>query len=292
LEEENKELLAGCVILYNPNISIIKNIESYLCFLNVLYIIDNSGKIDNELVDTIRLISSKIIYLPQRNNIGIASALNIGAGLAVKERYNWLLTMDQDSYFFGKDFFDTWRVNILQNEEIGLIAASYTDKYGRWQKEYSKHYNEIHFAVTSGNIINLKAWNDANGFEDKLFIDEVDHDYCLKLRKYKYKILTSKEILMGHVIGEIYQKSDNTLEERRKVKLHSPVRYYYMARNVLYLCKKYFFIDFKFVLARFYYLIKMLAKIILLYPDKLIYLRFFFAGIKDFALSKYNQYNK
>jgi len=292
LEEENKELLAGCVILYNPNISIIRNIESYLCFLNVLYIIDNSEAIDNKLIDVIRLISSKIIYLPQHNNIGIASALNIVAGLAVKERYNWLLTMDQDSYFFGKDFFDTWRANIVQNEEIGLIAASYTNKYDRWQKEYSKHYNEIHFAVTSGNIINLKAWEDTNGFEDKLFIDEVDHDYCLKLRKHKYKILISKEMLLGHVIGEIYQENTNKAKGVRKLKLHSPVRYYYMTRNVLYLCKKYFFIDFKFVLARFYYLIKMLAKIILLYPDKLIYLRFFFAGIKDFALSKYNQYNK
>jgi rhamnosyltransferase len=288
LKEKNRELLAGCVILYNPDVSITKNIESYLHFVNVLYVIDNSEKVDGELVDALLLLGPKIRYLPQSSNIGVASALNIGASSAVREKYNWLLTMDQDSYFFGSDFFDTWNIDGTLNNKIGLIAASYTNEYDRWQKDYSSNYNEIHFVVTSGNIINLKAWSEVNGFEDKLFIDEVDHEYCLKLRKNKYRILISKKILLGHVVGEIRQRG-HILEKRRKITLHNPVRYYYISRNVLFLCKKYFFIDLKFVLQRLYYLVKTLIRIILLYPDKLMYLKFFFAGIRDFTLSKYNK---
>ena len=291
MEEENEKLLAGCVVLYNPDRSIIKNIESYLHFLNVLYVIDNSEHGDIKLVDDLCLLSSNIVYIPQNNNIGIASALNLSAQLAVHEKYSWLLTMDQDSYFHGTEFFNKW-TGIILNDKIGLIAASYTIEYDRWQKEYSKEFNEIHFAITSGNIINLTAWKEVKGFEDKLFIDEVDHDYCLKLRKNGYKILISKEILMGHQIGEFYPGGlDDEAGDKRRT-LHSPVRYYYMSRNVLYLCKKYFFTDIKFILARFYYLIKSLTKIILVYPDKLIYLRFFFAGIRDFSLSKYDKYDK
>jgi len=291
LEEENEKLLAGCVVLYNPDRYIIKNIESYLFFLNVLYVVDNSENVDRDLIDNLCSLSSKIVYIPQSNNTGIASALNLSAKLALSEKYSWLLTMDQDSYFNGPIFFYKW-AGIISNDKIGLVATSYTAEYDRWQKGYSMDFNEIHFTVTSGNIINLKAWKEVEGFEVKLFIDEVDHDYCLKLRKKGYKILISKEILMGHQIGEFYPGDLNDEAGNRKRTLHRPVRYYYMSRNVLYLCKKYFFTDFRFVLARFYYLMKGLTKIILLYPNKLTYLRFFFEGIKDFALSKYDKYDK
>ena len=291
MEQENEKLLAGCVVLYNPDRSIIKNIASYLDFVNVLYVVDNSDNIDRDLINDLCLLSSTVIHLPQNKNIGIASALNLSARLAINEKYNWLLTMDQDSYFHGTEFFKI-RAGIGLNDKAGLIAASYTLEYDRWQKEYSAEFNEIHFAITSGNVINLKAWAAVGGFEDKLFIDEVDHDYCLKLRKNGYKIFISREIVMGHQIGELYPNDLNGRAASKKRTLHRPVRYYYMSRNVLYLCRKYFFTDFKFVLARFYYLMKSLTKIILMYPDKLIYLRFFFAGIKDFALSKYDKYDK
>jgi rhamnosyltransferase len=291
VDEEKEKLLAGCVVLYNPDRSIIKNVESYLNFLNVLYVVDNSDNIDKDLVNDLCLLNANVIYIPQNTNIGVASALNLSARLAIYEKYNWLLTMDQDSYFHRSDFFNKWP-GVVMNDKIGLIAASYTTEYDRWQKDYSAEFNEIHFAITSGNVINLKAWNEVRGFEDKLFIDEVDHDYCLKLRKNGYKVLISREIVMGHQIGEFYPGDLNGDTANKKRILHRPVRYYYMSRNVLYLCKKYFFTDFRFVLARFYYLIKNLAKIILMYPDKLIYLRFFFAGIKDFALSKYDKYDR
>ena len=283
--------MAGCVVLYNPERSVIKNAESYLDFLNVLYVVDNSDNTDRDLINDLCLLSPNIIYIPQNNNIGVASALNLSARLAIKERYNWLLTMDQDSYFYDTTFFSN-RAAFILDDKIGLIAASYTLEYDRWQKEYSAEFNEIHFAVTSGNIINLRAWSAVEGFEDKLFIDEVDHDYCLKLRKNGYKILISKKIFMGHQIGEFYPNDLDRETGNKKRTLHQPARYYYMSRNVLYLCKKYFFTDFRFVLARFYYLIKSFGKIILIYPGKLNYLRFFFAGIRDFTLSKYNKYDK
>jgi rhamnosyltransferase len=291
LKNGNNKLLSGCVILYNPKVFVFKNIESYLGHLDILYVIDNSEIIDVQFANTLKLISSKIVYVPQSKNVGIASALNIAARLAINSKYNWLLTMDQDSYFYDGEFFDIWLIDIGNDGKIGLLAASYTDKYDQWQRVYSNNFNEIHFAITSGNIINLEAWSFTKGFEDKLFIDEVDHDYCLKLRKYKYKILTSKKILMGHMIGEFHEMESKAIGEKKKLILHNPSRYYYMSRNVLYVCKRYFFTDVKFVLSRFYYLIKMLGKMILIYPEKLTYLKFFLRGVRDFALSKYDKYN-
>ncbi|TWI95624.1 rhamnosyltransferase [Mucilaginibacter frigoritolerans] len=290
MEEDKSKLLAGCIILYNPTIAVAKNIESYLPFLDILYVIDNSESPDTDLEKKIELLGSRIKYIANYKNIGVASALNLGARLAFECNYRWLLTMDQDSRLSGELFFDLWSKYIDQNKETGLVAASYTTEYDRWQKNFSTQFNEIHFAVTSGNIINLKAWKKVGGYEDKLFIDEVDHDYCLKLRKNGYKILISKEILMEHMIGEVYEQGDNKLKRKGRFTLHNPIRYYYMSRNVLFLCSKYFFVDFKFVLARGYYLLKVLIKILLFYPDKKTYLSRFFEGVKDFGLSRYNQY--
>jgi rhamnosyltransferase len=291
LEEDNFKLLSGCVIIYNPKAFIIGNIKSYLNYLDVLYIIDNSEIADLQLINSLISISSRIIYVPQNKNIGVASAFNVAAGMAVTAKYGWLLTMDQDSYFPEGEFFDIWSSVADDDDKVGLLAASYTNKYDRWQKEYSKHFNEIHFAVSSGNIINLGAWDIVKGFEDKLFIDEVDHDYCLRLRKNNYKILISKNVLMQHMVGEFYEPAKNNLSTKEKFVLHNPVRYYYMSRNVLFVCKKYFFVDFKFVLGRLFYLIKLFGKILLYYPDKMTYLKFFLKGITDFLCVRYDKYS-
>jgi rhamnosyltransferase len=284
--------LAGCIVIYNPTISVIKNIESYIHALAVLYVIDNSVTINDDFATLLTAVSDKVIYLPQKDNIGIAAALNIGANAAIDAGYQWLLTMDQDSSFKGNDFFYLWKTQIKPLTNIGLVAASYTDKYDRWQKNYSDHFNEMHFAITSGNIINLIAWQQVNGFEEKLFIDEVDHDYCLKLNQKRYKILITKQLFLKHAIGHLHRKTLDGTHDEVEIKLHSPVRYYYMSRNVLYLCKKYIFTDFGFVIGRFYYLLKILIKIILRYPNKRVYLKFLFAGVKDFAGSNYYKYKK
>ena len=42
--------------------------------------------------------------------------------------------------------------------------------------------------IASGNIINLQAWNKVGRFDNSLFIDEVDHDFCHRLTQEKYKI--------------------------------------------------------------------------------------------------------
>lgn len=288
---KSPNLLAGCVVLYNPAEYILDNIKSYIDCIEVLFVIDNSEQVSNTLIEKLLSLSSKVEYLPQGENIGIASALNLASEYAANKSFNWLLTMDQDSYFLNSEFFNLWE-NESNKQQVGLFAASYTKKYDQWQKNYSNNYNEIHYAITSGNIINLDAWKKVNRFEDKLFIDEVDHDFCLKLRNRKYKILVSKEIYLEHEIGHFNLNGVETTDTRKPINLHNALRYYYISRNVLYVCKKYFFIDYKFAFSRFYYLIKGFTKIVFLYPNKLIYLRYFALGIKDFTISRFYKFKE
>lgn len=284
----NAKIFAGCIVLYNPEPVVTHNIASYLGELAALYVIDNTETVDEKIKESILALGPKIHYICNNENAGIAKALNTGCRAAVEHGYQWLLTMDQDSFFADGAFFELVR-NYNTSDSIGIFSAAYTKEYDRWVRKHDDNFDEIYFVITSGNIISLQAWQEVKGFEDKLFIDEVDHDYCLKLRTHKYEILVSKNIFMHHQIGEVYQ-SEGT-KTAKKVSLHSPLRYYYIARNGLYISKKFFFSDFRFASARLYYLFKRLAKIILVYPKKRTYLRFYFKGVFDFVFSRYGKYN-
>jgi len=61
-----------------------------------LYIIDNSEKQNSPLFEKIRL-PKKLEYVWNRSNLAFAAALNLGANRAINQRFDYLLTMDQDS---------------------------------------------------------------------------------------------------------------------------------------------------------------------------------------------------
>ena len=97
-------MICGVTVLYNPTEEIFENINSYLKELDKLYIVDNSEEKNEKLKNKFIEFSSKIKYIKLNGNEGIAKALNIAKNKAIKEDYDWLLTMDQDSKFENEDF--------------------------------------------------------------------------------------------------------------------------------------------------------------------------------------------
>ena len=90
--------LAGCVILYNPDLNTVRNIESYIKYLKILYIVDNQNGC--EVIRAIKQKYSNIHVIIHKENMGIAYSLNEVLQLC-KDKYSHLLTMDQDSCFYN-----------------------------------------------------------------------------------------------------------------------------------------------------------------------------------------------
>lgn len=231
--------LAGVVVLYNPEEDVMNNIRSYLGSLDVLYVVDNSS-CDNGK----KFKSKKIQYIPNKKNLGIARALNIGARRAIDDGYEWLLTMDQDSYFqknnvdqmiefLNKVRDDEFVQSILNTtyHKIGLISPFHCTLI-----EPDKDPRGIDSplnVMTSGNIINLDAYQKIGGFKDWLFIDAVDFDYCLNLRNHKYDIIRLRYIKLDHHLGDVVFKK--VLFKQMYSLNHSATRRYYIVRNRHYL---------------------------------------------------------
>jgi len=277
----------GVVVFYNPNDDVIENIKSYIKDIRKLYIIDNSENKNEELINKIINQFSNVEYFWLGENKGIAYALNKGAELAIKNGAEWLLTMDQDSKF---------KENVLR-KMINFIKTNDTSKVGIISPlhkmrgdEYigSDDIIEKITVMTSGNLLNLFAYKKCNKFRDDYFIDYVDHEYCLRLRKNGFKILVLTSAVLYHNLGTI--KVYNFFRKKIKVTNHSPLRRYYISRNRLDVFKKYIKNEPYFVLLDLKSFLLEWIKILLFEQNKWKKSKFIVRGIKDFLIGKKGKY--
>jgi rhamnosyltransferase len=116
-------------------------------------------------------------------------------------------------------------------------------EYSRENKMSTAHCEgrPIDKMITSGMLLNLLLVEAIGWFDEQLFIDLVDYDYCIRAQQKGYFIIQFSNIHLYHEVGkEVYRSSIKTLFLVKKKKdLHSPLRCYYMYRNMLYLEEKY-----------------------------------------------------
>lgn len=233
--------ICGVVVLYNPDDKVIDNIKSYLKPLDRLFIVDNSP-IPNDNKDQFK--DKKIEYISNNGNKGIANALNVGAKEAIKLKADWLLTMDQDSSFQEGalekmlSFLKELRSNQIMSEVLGLkydklgvLSALQRTELNKNDKLEGIDYPIV--VMTSGNLINLNIYKEIDGFKDWFFIDGVDFEYCLNVKKNGYEVVQMNTAELKHNLGNIKKKE--ILGKKVFVTNHSATRRYYITRNRHYL---------------------------------------------------------
>ena len=87
--------------------------------------------------------------------------------------------------------------------------------------------------MASGNLVNAKAYKKIKGFNEDMFIDCVDFDFCLNMRKHGYQILQLNFVRLKHYLGNTVKK--RFLGLTMYADNHSSMRKYYEVRNRHYL---------------------------------------------------------
>lgn len=250
-----KNSVSAVIVTYNGSIKLKDNIDSLLKQVEMLVIIDNcseenlSGILNYAEENGVKVIKNTV-------NKGIAVALNQALSMATE--YNYFLTMDQDTILSD----DCVKIMLTELEEYKLasIGPSYNVAVA------NKAPKAINFLITSGNLTKTQVAIETGGFDDWMFIDGVDIDFSLKIRALGYKIAQSSKARMVHSIGE--NEVARFLFFAIPIRTHSLLRYYYMARNNLYLQKKHkkSFPFYCFKLRISFFLFKL--KIFFLYKNK------------------------
>ena len=224
---------AGVVILYNPDKGLHRRINSYLNQLDKLYIIDNT-----ENGPPVSFSDQKILYMRDGVNKGIAKSLNLAVDRCREENFEWLLTMDQDSWF---------EEGVLENyfrcaESFpGLASVAMFGVQFEFPDKSSSvcSSKETIQLITSGSLLNLKLCASIGKFNEDLFIDQVDFDYSYRSILRGFKVVQFTNIFLQHNLGE--QSEHRSLKSLKKTNrsLHSTERIYYMFRNYFYMRDKY-----------------------------------------------------
>lgn len=225
--------LASAVVLYNPEKTILDNIQTYLPFSDVLYVMDNSSQ-DLEFGDEIKKLT-KVEYISMHGNQGIAAALKAATEKAIADGYDFLLTMDQDSQYPTEDFKIIREYLMHLDQNVAIVTINYTGSNFHTVEIDKNFFQTCEECITSGSVINLKAYKNVTGFNEDLFIDFVDYDLTCQFLEKGYSIVIFPNIYLKHNLGEIQILKFLWFKKERHI--HSPLRYYYIYRNYNYLRK-------------------------------------------------------
>ena len=229
-----QKICAG-IVTYHPQIrDLRKNILSIFKQVDKIIIVDNGSDNFDLISYCIAEISSKICILRNLKNAGIAKALNQLCEYAEKNGYNWILTLDQDTCCPEKLICEFLK---YKADDVSIISPNIIYRHNESYADYSSRgIQEVDWTITSGSFTNIKAWRSVDGFDEKLFIDAVDRDFGIRVKRKGYRILKDYNIAIFHELGNL--KCRKIFGRTIYVTNHSKIRKYYMTRNAIYLDKK------------------------------------------------------
>ncbi len=248
------------VVIYHPPADLPERIVSLLKIVTLVSIVDNTPCPISTTIPTYLatiLPNPQITYLALRQNRGVAIALNCAVAHAKAARevdsdIQWLVMLDQDSdppTSFLADL-ASLLASAHDRDQLALIGINYQDTSGTRQTAHPIRpgLTPAKAVITSGSLLRLDAATEVGPFSDDYFIDEVDHEYALRLRRAGFHVALASSVLMPHNLGAM--RRIHLPSFTFGVSNHPPTRRYYMARNRIALTKTYLFFDPAFVLTR------------------------------------------
>lgn len=240
LEEVSKmrKKVCACIVTFNPDMKLFSQ-----CLVAIkkqverVYVFDNGSKNVSELMENLTK-DIKAIYSEQ--NLGIAKALNELCKVAEKDGFDWIITMDQDS-ICGDKMVETLLAH-TDKERVGIIAPRVEFRSGgkliHETKNKGRAVEEIRACITSGSLTKIEAWKKVGGFDEGMFIDHVDNEFCTHLVIEGFSILRDNNAVLYQRAGEMKYL---TLPGGKKILLpyYSEFRNYYICRNTVYYIRKY-----------------------------------------------------
>ena len=229
--------LAACVVLYNPDEGVVDNIKTYASGVDEVFAVDNSDEPNAPLLDRITALGENVTIIPMHGNQGIAAALNRGLKEASRRGYGYILTMDEDSYFTDdtlQRYKDKAEALFASDEKVIQVGIHNS---GDKDDDLVVNNETPEWLITSGSIMRVEDSLAAGGFLEKLFIDEVDREFCYRAADRGYGFRRVLDLTMQHnlgspIRGKIFGREFEAMG-------HSKIRKYYIFRNCTYVMKTY-----------------------------------------------------
>jgi rhamnosyltransferase len=260
--------ICAVVVTFHPDEGFAARVSKLADQVKRTIVVDNSGNGVIEANISSLSQSANIQLIENSTNVGVATALNQGVRTALRQSFKWVLTMDQDTMPSKRmiEFLCNSFAAYPKPETIAVIGSAYEGMRGGGGDNPSKYVAE-RTVITAGSLTSVAAFEKAGGFREDLFIDGVDEDFCLRVRRAGYAVLRATEVGMEQSIGA--QTRARFIWRGVGISNHSAVRHYYMTRNRWILMANHLLFDWRWVVQQLIVQMKMVAFVLLFESNKL-----------------------
>jgi GT2 family glycosyltransferase len=208
------------VVSFDSGPEILRLCDAVLAEADGLIIVDNGSS--PTLMRTLRHLAdaqpARVQLIANDDNRGLAAAQNQGIEAAFRRGADWVLLLDDDSVprpgmlaAFADALAaarDPQRVALLAAAILQPEAAGQTRYWtmrGKWRVARRRLGSAVEedaiFAIASGSLVRNEAIKSLGGLREDFFIDYVDVEFGLRLKRAGWRILVVPRAMLEHRLG-------------------------------------------------------------------------------------------
>ncbi len=236
--------IAAVATAYHPDDRLTAVVESALESCSTVIVVDNTPGAEPTVADKLTGLGGdgtegrgRVKVLRPGANLGLAAALNLGIA-ELPEDAEAVLLLDQDSALPGEVV--AALAAYLDDPTIGIAAPT------PWDAAHDSSYDNLAAlrsqvadrtdVITSGMLIRRDALERVGRFREDFFVDFVDIDFCLRLRRTGLRIVQDQRLKLPHSLGD---RRPHRLGPLRVQVVHYPAwRLYWIARGAATLLRE------------------------------------------------------
>ena len=224
--------VCAVVVAYFPDEGFETRLQTILPQVARLVIVDNTPDAILLSPEIISAWGERLHCIANHANRGVASALNQGLKYALQQGYHWALTLDQDTECYPDMVTILGSVYEDCSPRPAVIGSNYLDPRNHKPKvpPQGNECLEQKTVITSGSLVDAGVAQAVGSFREDYFIDQVDHEFCLRVRAHGYRVVISRKSAMDHSVGG---PGGARLPLLGILPNHPPLRKYYIARNTV-----------------------------------------------------------
>jgi len=227
--------VCAVVVTYNPNGELLNNIAAIRPQVDRFVIVDNGSKPEGlDLLETSRSRFECEAIL-NGSNLGIAKALNLGIAYAESQGCKQVVFFDQDSMVGDAGFIACMLEaygQASQSKRLAVVAPCYVDRLsGAAMPSVRGRDKYLIAAMTSGMLVPIEIFKAVGLHDERLYMDYVDIEFCLRCRKAGYAIIEATGAILYHSLGK--RTRHRLWGVSFTATNHNALRRYYVTRNRL-----------------------------------------------------------
>jgi rhamnosyltransferase len=243
--------LGALVIVYHPTDTQLAQLAALRDACDALVVVDNTPVPDTRSREAATRECFTLIH--QGNRGGVAGALNIGLTKLFDEfDVEAVALFDQDS-IVPSGYFLTMRELCAKLEGKPFIAGPriFDENDRRFLPELTTNGIIVRrlqldganspvrcaFLISSGSLVSRDAYMTLGRFDEDLFIDHVDTEYCFRALARNVPLYVVPSLVLSHRIGAKSRRRIGPIEI--STMNHPWTRRYYSARNAMQIAIKY-----------------------------------------------------